>query len=674
MTKSTSDDDVLRIVEGKVRNSLGYMDTTLSEERQAVQRYYDAVEPRPMHKGDVKYVSQDVLNAVESAKANLLETFSGNRRIIEFAPHGPDDVDMAEVATTYTDHVVLDQNPGPAIFEDVIHDGLTARLGVVQVYWDEREERTTGKFSGWTQDDLLALIEREPGVDLGDDLMMDETGALSGTIVRTADLSQVVIEPVPPEEFIIDRTASDVNARGVFKGRRTAKSIAELIGMGFERAALEKVADSTGEAIDVTAEQATRFEKVSAVAGDFMDDADPADPANRRIWLYDCYFDADLDGQGVRLWRVAYAGRSILKREPVADDPFVGYAPLRRPHSAVGSNYADRVRGIQTAKTLLTRSVINHALVTNNPRYIVVKGGLVNPREAIDNRFGGIINATRPDAITPMQQAGLNPFVFQTVQMMDADKEDVTGISRLAQGLNKDAISRQNSADMVGQLTALSMQRAKVMARSFTGFLKTLYLKVYALVLANERRERVYQVADAWISVTPAEWQARTRARVELRVGYGEADKDAGETLGLYQFLAQDQALAPQFGPAQRHAVIARYLKQRGIRDTSRYLLPEPPPPPPPGPPDPLLQANLEQMQATTRQILVQAETMQRRQQHDAAIDAMKLELERLKAQMADMQAVRNADLKDREQDHREAIDQAELALEMMTPQDPANR
>ena len=78
-------------------------------------------------------------------------------------------------------------------------------------------------------------------------------------------------------------------------------------------------------------------------------------------------------------------------------------------------------------------------MVTNNPRYTVVKGGLTNPRELIDNRVGGIVNVTRPDAIHPMPQASLNPFVFQTIQMLDEDKEDTSGVSRLSQGLNKDA-------------------------------------------------------------------------------------------------------------------------------------------------------------------------------------------------------------------------------------------
>ena len=66
-------------------------------------------------------------------------------------------------------------------------------------------------------------------------------------------------------------------------------------------------------------------------------------------------------------------------------------------------------------------------MITNNPRYMVVKGALTSPRELIDNRVGGIVNVSRPDGIAPMPQAPLNPFVFQTIQMLDEDKEDNTG-------------------------------------------------------------------------------------------------------------------------------------------------------------------------------------------------------------------------------------------------------
>ena len=66
----------------------------------------------------------------------------------------------------------------------------------------------------------------------------------------------------------------------------------------------------------------------------------------------------------------------------------------------------------------------------------------------------------------PMPQAPLNPFVFQTIKMLDEDKEDNTGVSRMSQGTNKDAVSKQNSAAMIEQLATMSQQRQKIIART----------------------------------------------------------------------------------------------------------------------------------------------------------------------------------------------------------------
>ena len=135
---------------------------------------------------------------------------------------------------------------------------------------------------------------------------------------------------------------------------------------------------------------------------------------------------------------------------------------------------------------------------------MVVKGGLTNPRELIDNRVGGLVNVTRPDAISTMQQAPLKSFVFQTIQMLDEDKEDNTGVSHLSQGLNKDAISKQNSAAMVEQLATMSMQRQKIIARNFASqFVKTLAHEVYRLVVENETQEKIIEISGAYVRVNP---------------------------------------------------------------------------------------------------------------------------------------------------------------------------
>ena len=97
----------------------------------------------------------------------------------------------------------------------------------------------------------------------------------------------------------------------------------------------------------------------------------------------------------------------------VSRKPFIAFCPLPIPHSFYGNSFADKLCATQNARTVLTRSILDHAMITNNPRYMVTKGGLTNPRELIDNRVSGLVNVTRPDAIAPIPQAPLNPFIFR---------------------------------------------------------------------------------------------------------------------------------------------------------------------------------------------------------------------------------------------------------------------
>src|SRR3546814_5653394 len=81
-------------------------------------------------------------------------------------------------------------------------------------------------------------------------------------------------------------------------------------------------------------------------------------------------------------------------------------------------------------------------------------------------------------------------------------REDTTGISRLSQGLDKKALSHQNSAGLVEQLTSNSQGRTKIIARNFAlQFVSQLYLKVYQLVIENETEEKIIEIAGNFVPV-----------------------------------------------------------------------------------------------------------------------------------------------------------------------------
>jgi hypothetical protein len=192
----------------------------------------------------------------------------------------------------------------------------------------------------------------------------------------------------------------------------------------------------------------------------------------------------------------------------------------------------------------------------------------------MENRTGGIINVTRPDAIIALPQTGLNPFVFQSIQLLDEDKEESTGISKLSQGLNKDAVSKQNSADMVGNLITVSQQRQKIIARQFAeGFMKPLWLEVYQLARENEKTPQTIEVSGKFVEITPEQWPERDDVEVEFALGYNEQEKEANKYIQMDMMLAGDPTLKDLYPLEKRFNTISRALQASGIRDVATFLV-----------------------------------------------------------------------------------------------------
>jgi len=385
-------------------------------------------------------------------------------------------------------------------------------------------------------------------------------------------------------------------------------------------------------------------------------------PELERVMVYETYIKLDL-GEGVKLYKICHAASVLLDKEEVDRMPFKVYVPLPVPHTFYGNNFAARVIPTQNARTVLTRAILYHAAVTANPRWGVVKGGLSNPKEMLDNRLGGIVNMTRPDAVRPLEQQNLNPFVFQTLAMLKDNKEESTGISSLSQGLNKDAISTQNSAALVDNLVSLSQQRQKVMARNFANFLVDVYLEVYRLVLENAdaAKEDIIQVAGNFVPVKVSDWAERKTCKVALHLGYGERDRQAEKLKQTYMGLAQDPGIMPIFKLDNRFHLAMDVMKAMGLEGASKYLshpsTVEPPQP------DPLKVKELEikDKQAMAAQSSAQAAAY--KAERSAEMSQIKEMMSELKLHIQALQNSREQDRKDFEVRHRAEIAEREMAL-----------
>lgn len=670
MAKKKNDQEILALLKDSIQSGVNFLDSKLAKERQQVMDYYQGKLPRPVHAGNSKYVSTDVFDTIESMKATILETFSAGSDIVEFSPDGEQDVDLARVSTAYTQHVIFELNCGTSVFASVIHDGLTARLGVAKVYWDEKYEEIEETFEDLPEVAVAQLLE-DPNVEIQEleeyALPPMAEALYSGSLVRREDCSQIRIEAIPAEEFVINPNVKELAESDVT--HRTEKTKSDLIKEGYDEKLVAKISTGKDNTLEMNEERITRFDHTGSSGFGRMSGG--RENGDEVFVIYETYASMDLDGSGKsKLWKIVHDnGNVILDRQQVDRVPFITFSPLPVPHSLYGGNLGAKVIPIQNAKTVLTRSILDHAVVANNPRYGVVRGALTNPRELLDNRLGGLVNVTRSDGIFPLPQAPLNPFVFQTIEMLDSDKEDATGVSRLSQGLNKDAISKQNSQGMVEQLIGASMQRQKIIAREFaTQFLKPLFVEVYRLAVENEKAERIVEIAGSFIPVRPYEWKKLRHVRVDLRLGYGEKERQAQELLQLNQVLASDPTVAHLYTPEHRYRLYKSVWETKGYKQP---FLADPKTAQPPQP-DPMQVAEVQKVQK-------EVEIMDRRMALEEQKAKANYDLEQMRQDMDNrfstlefMLKSRDAERKDAETENRIEVSKTEMELARETAENPA--
>jgi hypothetical protein len=651
------DDKIVTILDDNIRRSVGYYDSQISRERKRVVDFYNASLPKPAHDGNSKYVSMDVYDAVESMKAALLETFSTGFRTVRFAAQSQEDVPLAEISTSYCDYVANRQNNLYNTMNTVIHDGLVARVGIAKVFWATQEDSHLETVSDLTEEELDTLLAQD-NVEI-EEIEEDALGLYSGELRVFEDTSQVIIEAVAPEEFLIEPQSKDLESVS-FCAHRTTKTISELREMGYDEDIISKIGDHEDVDMETDPEVLSRHEEIGSDRGfntkGYQDQV-------RSVTVYEAYIMLDKEATGTaELYRVIKAGNVVLECELADRKPFIPFIPLPIPHAFFGNNFGSKVVPIQNARTVLTRSILDHAMITNNPRYTVVKGGLTNPRELIDNRVGGVVNVSRPDAINPMPQAPLNPFIFQTIQMLDDDKEDTTGVSRLSQGLNKDAISKQNSAAMVEQLATMSQQRQKIIARNFANnFLKPLYQRIYQLVVENESEDKVVEIAGQFVPVSPGQWSSKRDVVVEMHLGYGEQEQEAQKYLALHTLMVGDPTLSAMYTPQNQYKLMSHVMENNGIKNVNDYLTP--PDQLPEQQPDP---AQEMQQQAAMKQLEIQERqtaVAEMKAQMDAQIAQMKLQLEQMKAERSFAIQSDSMDLKEAQLEHKQYVDGEELEI-----------
>ena len=156
-------------------------------------------------------------------------------------------------------------------------------------------------------------------------------------IRTTKQVTELRIQPVPPEECLVDNDCTSLNLdEADFVCHRVRKSYTQLVNEGYDPEELDKV--GLGEDYQWNDERTNRL---------FYEDEDPDaededDPSMRTFWVHECYSWFDFTGVGTAQHRqVTLIGDVVFDNEETNYQPMIALSAILMQHKHTGMSYVD---------------------------------------------------------------------------------------------------------------------------------------------------------------------------------------------------------------------------------------------------------------------------------------------------------------------------------------------
>jgi hypothetical protein len=523
------------VVDMEISNADSWMDSDLSEEQEDNLDAYYGRKYGNEEKGFSQVVTRDVLETVEGILPDLMKIFTSGDQVVEFDPIGPNDEERVEIQGRYINHVFMNRFNGYQLLYEWFKDSLLMKNGIIKTGWIKAEEIQFKEYEDLTKEEYDSLVD---GAEKGDDedllgtyYEIDKTEKEKEKGVVTYDARIKIVRErgrpdvltIPSEEFRIKQRSKSIKD-APFVAHVTTKTRGELLELGFDE---DDIQDS---GIVSQSEQAStgvpnaRFQKPNE--SPYPQQLEGASDYEHEIRYAEAYVRLyDPEDERVKLYSCVMLGNKCVEYEEVARVPFISLAPISMPHKFTGVAIADLVKDIQAIRTTIYRQMLDNLALQNAGRYTAVEGQ-VNLQDLIDNRIGGIVRQKMPGAVQRLDTPDLSAFTVPVLELLDLQKENRTGVSRMTAGLDQSALSSHQTASAVNQVMTAAQGKILLIARNFaeTG-VKELFLELYNLIRENQTKPDLVPISGRYAVVNPPEWTDRYDVHVTVGIGNGNKDQ-----------------------------------------------------------------------------------------------------------------------------------------------------
>jgi hypothetical protein len=624
-TEPMDDAELQAIITQDLVDAVSYVDSDLSPTRAKGTEYYRGDLFGNEVEGNSKVVAMEVRDTVSAMLPSLMRVFFNSENVVEFAPRGPEDVKMAQQATDYANYVFQNDNNGFLTSYAIFKDALVRKCGIAKFWWEDEEKVRIEEYTG-LDDQTLEMLMQEPGAEVKivvsypdpsiDEMQISTVDPLTGQpvmappamvhdvqIKRITKDGRIRIMAVPPEELLLDRRARSFDDATIIAHRQMA-TMADLLAMGYDQDEIEENLSTTD--LDSNDEYLAR-QPLSTTFGT----NDAANPMMRRVLYIEAYSRVDFDGDGIAELRKVCCmggGYKVVRNLPASYIPFADFPCDPEPHTSPleAMSIFDITRDLQEIKSEILRNTLDSLAQSIHPRTAVVEGQ-VNIDDVLNNETGAIIRMRAPGMVQPLSTPFVGQAAFPMMEYMDQIKEDRTGMSKAAMGLNADALQSSTKAAVNATINA-SQGRIELTARILAEGMKKLFKGILFLATTHQDKARMVRMRNEWVQIDPRFWDTSMDANINIALGNGDTNE---KLQALMMIMAKQEQILQQLGPTnplvtpqQFSNTLRKIVELSGFKDSTSFFqnIPAdyvpPTPQPKPTPEEVLAQVQAESIKA----------------------------------------------------------------------------
>ena len=522
--KKVTNDELISQIDSKVRNSIGGLTGAgdLSSRRENATYEFNMTPLGDLKpQGVSKIVSSDTTEVIESYTALTTKLLLDNNKLANFVPRSarPRDIHQAKVASDLVNYCIFNKNDGWKTINTWVKSAYLYGNGTLSWSWAESFEYEMEEYDQINETVLDELLS-DPLVEIVGDLEVIENYEegpqeqlyQNVRLRRKVDNSKVVLEAIPPEAFLINKDAKSIQD-ATFVAKVVELSYSEIRQMfpSFKKD-LSEIGENAevGRGMSWSQEISSRKESVGIDNWLLNEAADESDEANTVLEVIECWIRTDRDGDGIaELKHVIKAGDDILQEDDVSYIPVADLNPVEIPHEYHGLSLADMVRPQMQATTAILRGFVENVYFGNYGRTLADPN--VVDFSALQNPVPKQVIATNGPAVNSVQQLGPDPISPGTQGMLEylqLQKEQSTGLSKAAMGLNDALYVSGNSEAKIAGAQNSAQIRIEHIARRFmeTGF-KDLCRGLLKEMKQNIKEDMMYKTDKGYASISPSDLQ-----------------------------------------------------------------------------------------------------------------------------------------------------------------------